>query len=59
MAVRVFDVTDTQSPRLTVLEPAPPRRQDLRRLKQRYAFAGVFALAVPFVAALIALGVAH
>lgn len=58
MAVRIFDLTEPQSSRLKVLEPAP-RRQDLRRMKQRYALVGVLAIALPFVGALVALGVAH
>jgi hypothetical protein len=59
MAVRIFDVTETESTRLTVLEPAPLRRQDLRRSKQRYAVLGVLCLTLPFAAALCVLGVAH
>jgi hypothetical protein len=58
MAVRIFDLTEPQSSRLKVLEAAPSRR-DLRRTKQRYALVGVLALAVPFFAALAALGAAH
>jgi predicted anti-sigma-YlaC factor YlaD len=58
MAVRLFDLTEPQSTRLEVLE-APPRRQHLRRTKQRYALIGVVALAVPFFAALVVLGVGH
>jgi hypothetical protein len=59
MAVRIFEASESQSARLTVLEPAPLRRQDLRRLKQRYAIVGVASLAVPFAAALVVLGVVH
>lgn len=58
MAVRIFDLTEPQSPRLRVLEAAP-KRQELRRTKQRYALVGVLALALPFIGALVALGVAH
>lgn len=58
MAVRLLDLTDTQPQRLTVVE-APLRRQDLRRLKQRYAVVGVLTLLVPFVAAICVLEVAH
>jgi hypothetical protein len=58
MAVRLFDLTEPQSTRLELLEVAP-RRQHLRRMKQRYAFLGIAALAVPFFAALVVLGVAH
>ncbi|MGA2969781.1 MAG: hypothetical protein ABSE75_08245 [Acidimicrobiales bacterium] len=59
MAVRIFDLTETQSSRLTVLEPAPLRRRDLRRTKQRYAALGIVALLAPFVAALCVLGATH
>jgi hypothetical protein len=59
MAVRIFDLTETQSSRLTVLEAAPLRRQDLRRTKMRYAALGIVALLAPFVAALCVLGVTH
>ncbi|HEY1222231.1 MAG TPA: hypothetical protein VGE75_01900 [Acidimicrobiales bacterium] len=59
MAVRIFEVTETESARLAVLEPAPLRRQDLRRSKQRYAALGLLILTLPFVAALCVLGVAH
>ena len=58
MAVRIFDLTEPQSSRLEVLEAALSRR-DVRRTKQRYALVGVLALAVPFFAALVALGAAH
>ncbi len=59
MAVRIFEASETQSARLTVLEPAPLRRQDIRRLKQRYAILGALSLVVPFAAALFVLGVVH
>lgn len=59
MAVRNFDLTEPRSSRLTVLESAPPRRQDLRRVKHRFAIVGVTCLAVPFAAALLVLGAAH
>jgi hypothetical protein len=59
MAVRNFDLTETRPPRLMVLNPAPVGRRELRRTKQRYAFAGVFALLAPFVAALCVLGVSR
>jgi hypothetical protein len=57
MAVRIFDLTEPQST-LQVLDAAP-RRQHVRRTKQRYAIVGVASLAVPFFAALVVLGVAH
>ena len=59
MAVRNFDLTEPQSSRLTVLEAAPRRRRDVRRAKQRWALVGVVTLTVPFVAALVVLGVTH
>lgn len=58
MAVRVFDLTEPQSTRADVLQ-APPRRRQVRRVKQRYAVIGVLSVAIPFLAALVALGVAH
>jgi len=59
MAVRIFEVTETESARLTVVEPAPLRRREARRIRQRYAALGVVSLTVPFVAALCVLGVGH
>jgi hypothetical protein len=58
MAVRLFDLSEAQSTRLDSLEAAP-RRQPVRRTKQRYAVLGVVVTAVPFFAALIVLGVSH
>lgn len=58
MAVRAFDVTDPRSTRLTVVEPAP-RRRDRRRATQRWAALGALSLVVPFAAAIIVLGVTH
>jgi hypothetical protein len=55
----MFDLTEPQSTRLAVLESAPLRRQDLRRIKHRFAVIGIISLAAPFAAALIVLGVAH
>jgi hypothetical protein len=55
MAVRIFDLTEPQSTRLEVLQ-APPRRRELRRIKQRYAIIGVISLAIPFFGALAVLG---
>ncbi|MHB1210083.1 MAG: hypothetical protein ACYC1I_10325 [Acidimicrobiales bacterium] len=57
MAVRNFDLTEPQSSRLTGLESAPLRRQDLRRTKQRFMFIAIVSLTVPFAAALLVLGV--
>jgi hypothetical protein len=59
MAVRLFDATDPQPTRLRGLEAAPMRRREIRRLKHRYAVIGVASLTVPFVAALVVLGVSH
>ena len=59
MAVRIFEVTETESARLTVFEPAPLRRRDARRIRRRYAALGVLSLTLPFVAALCVLGVGH
>ncbi len=58
MAVRAFDLTESQSARLTVVEATPSRR-GRRRLRRRFAVVGVTALLVPFVAALVVLEVAH
>jgi hypothetical protein len=57
MAVRAFDLTESQSVRLTVVEAAPKRRQDVRRSRQHWLVVGALALAAPFVAAVIAVGV--
>lgn len=58
MAVRSFDVRDVRT--------APPRpvyssltRRDRRRRRQRLATLSAVLVAVPFVGALVALGVAH
>jgi hypothetical protein len=59
MAVRLFDVTEPQPTRLRGLEAAPKSRREIRRLKHRYAVIGVASLTVPFVAALVVLGVSH
>jgi len=57
MAVRVLDLTETEAPVLTVLQTAPRRRQDLRRLKQRWELVGACALALPFALTLVAVAV--
>ena len=59
MAVRLFDHSEPQPARLTVLAGAPRSRRDLRRARQRWMFAGALALSIPFVAAVIVLGVSH
>lgn len=58
MAVRVFDLTEPRSSRLTVVEATPSRR-DRRRLRRRYAVMGAASLAVPFLCALVLLEVTH
>ena len=59
MAVRIFDLTEPQSSRLTVLQGAPRRRQDVRRSKQRWAIVAIAGVVTPFLTALCVLGVAH
>ena len=59
MAVRNFDVTSPRAARYTLLEPAPRRRADIRRAKQRWSMVGIGALAIPFAAAVIVIGVVH
>ncbi len=59
MAVRNFDVTSLRSARYAVPAPAPRRRADVRRSKQRWAMVAVAGLAVPFAAVLVVLGVTH
>lgn len=59
MAVRAFDLSESPRPRLTVLEGAPVRRRDRRRLRQQWMALGALALALPFAAAIIVLGVVH
>lgn len=59
MAVRIFDLTEPQSPRLTVVAPAPIRRRDIRRARQRWSVVAIIALLTPFVAALCVLGATH
>ncbi len=59
MAVRAFDISDASSAPLAVYERAPRTRRDARRLRQRHAVAGIVAVSIPFVVALIVLGVGH
>ena len=59
MAVRAFDISDVSTASVTVLERVPRTRRDARRLRQRHALAGIVAVGVPFVVALIVLGVGH
>ncbi|MGC2169183.1 MAG: hypothetical protein WA580_08790 [Acidimicrobiales bacterium] len=58
MAVRLFDLSEAQSTRLDSLEAAP-RRQHVRRTKQRYAVLGIVVTSIPFFTALIVLGTSH
>ncbi len=58
MAVRAFDLSAPQSTRLTA-PPAPRRRQDIRRARQRWALVGFVSLVTPFAAAMIVLGASH
>lgn len=59
MAVRSFDLSDTPDSRLRVVEAAPRRRQDVRRSRQHWMILGGLALALPFAAAVITIGVVH
>ena len=59
MAVRNFDLSEPSAHHLSVVEPAPLSRADVRRSRTRAAVAAVAALAVPFVIALVVLGVAN
>ena len=59
MAVRVFDQADSMAPRLTVVEPAPQRRQDVRRVRHQWMTIGVASMFVPFVISVIVLEVVH
>lgn len=59
MAVRAFDISDVSTGSVSVLERAPRTRSDARRSRQRHAVLGVVAVTVPFVVALVVLGVGH
>jgi peptidoglycan biosynthesis protein MviN/MurJ (putative lipid II flippase) len=59
MAVRAFDITDVSTASVTLLEHAPRTRRDERRNRQRHAILGITFLTVPFVVALVVLGVGH
>jgi hypothetical protein len=59
MAVRAFDITEVSTASVSVLERAPRSRRDARRSRQRYAIIGVSAVSVPFVVAVVVLGVAR
>jgi len=59
MAVRAFDISAPSSSRPVMFEPAPLRRRDARKLRQRWAIVGTIALAAPFLVAVITLGVSR
>jgi hypothetical protein len=59
MAVRSFDLSEPQAPRLTAFDAPRIGRRELRRVRHRYATVGIVALAIPFVAALVVLGAVH
>jgi hypothetical protein len=59
MAVRAFDITDGSTASVSVLERAPRSRRDARRIRQRQAIIGVSAVSIPFVVAVVVLGVGH
>ena len=59
MAVRAFDITDVSTASVSLLERAPHSRRDARRLRQRYAIIAIIAVSVPFVVAVVVLGVSH
>ncbi len=59
MAVRAFDLSAPQATRLGESLPAPLGRAERRRLRQRWGLVGVLALTVPFVAAVLVVGVTH
>jgi|GEM_PF-530286 len=58
MAVRAFDTTDVSTASVSVLE-RPRTRRDARRIRQRQAVVGLISLTVPFVVALVVVGVGH
>jgi hypothetical protein len=58
MAVRAFDLHEA-SVSLPPLERVALSRRDARRQRQRTAVVATFSLSVPFVVALIVLGVVH
>ncbi len=56
MAVRAFEWSNDEP---VVLRVVAPTRRDLRRARQRYALIAVGALSVPFVLAVVVVGVVH
>jgi hypothetical protein len=59
MAVRAFDLTAPQSTGLTAPMPAPRRRQERRRSRQRWAVVGLLCVVAPFAIALLVVGTSH
>ena len=59
MAVRNFDLSEPSGHHLSVVEPAPLSRVEVRRSRTRAAVVAVVALALPFALALVVLGVAN
>ena len=59
MAVRNLDLSEPSGHHLTVVEPAPLSRVEVRRSRTHAAVFAVAALALPFAVALILLGVAN
>jgi len=57
MAVRAFELNESEPTRLTVVDGTPQRRQDLRRTRQQWLVIGFVAMAVPFGLALFVVGV--
>jgi hypothetical protein len=57
MAVRAYELNDEEPTGLSLVEPAPPRRQDLRRERQRWLLIALAAMAAPFAVALVVVGV--
>jgi hypothetical protein len=59
MAVRAFDITDVSTASVSVFERPAPTRRDTRRLRHHHATVALVSLAVPFVVALVVVGVGH
>jgi predicted PurR-regulated permease PerM len=56
MAIRVIDVTEHEGRELRLVEPVQARFER-RRLRQRWGTLGVMSLVLPFIGALVTLGV--
>jgi len=57
MAVRAFDVSDEQDRGMTLLAPATRSRREVRHARHTYASIALVSVSVPFLAALVVLGV--